>query len=157
MPKGVKGFIKGHKHSAETKSKIGAANKRNRIIFNCDYCSKKVEEKESHYKKTKRHFCSRRCYYNYVSEIMPKQEQNAYGTGYSPDEKNKRIKARSILNHYLRDKKIERQPCEICGLIKTEAHHDDYDKPLEIRWLCFKHHREWHKKHDNPDLLKETV
>lgn len=44
------------------------------------------------------------------------------------------------------------QPCEVCG--KTDpklgrrsihAHHDDYDKPLEVRWLCSQHHREWHR------------
>ena len=62
--------------------------------------------------------------------------------------------ARSIWNHYVRDKHIIRQPCEICGE-KAEAHHDDYNKPLEVRWLCFKHHREWHKIHENPELLEE--
>ena len=65
----------------------------------------------------------------------------------------KRRKAREIFNHYMRDNHLERQPCEVCGA-KAEAHHDDYDKPLEVRWLCFKHHREWHKTHDNPELLK---
>jgi hypothetical protein len=34
-------------------------------------------------------------------------------------------------------------PCETCGK-KAEAHHDDYSKPLEVRWLCRKHHRMWH-------------
>lgn len=69
-------------------------------------------------------------------------------------EETKRKKARSILNHYLRDNNIHRQPCEICGNKKAEAHHDDYDKPLEIRWLCFNCHRQWHKEHDSPELLK---
>lgn len=55
---------------------------------------------------------------------------------------------------YMRDKHLERQPCEICGA-KAEAHHEDYNKPLEVRWLCFKHHREWHKTHENPELLEE--
>jgi hypothetical protein len=52
----------------------------------------------------------------------------------------------------MRDKHLDRQPCEICGE-KAEAHHDNYDKPLEVRWLCFFHHREWHKIHDNPELI----
>ena len=37
-----------------------------------------------------------------------------------------------------------KKPCEICGEVKVEAHHDDYDKPFEIRWLCVKHHHEFH-------------
>lgn len=46
-----------------------------------------------------------------------------------------------------------RQPCEVCGETGTfvdgrnrvQAHHDDYTKPLEVRWLCQQHHHEWHK------------
>lgn len=37
------------------------------------------------------------------------------------------------------------QPCEICGDI-GEQHHTDYSKPLDIQWLCRKHHLEIHKK-----------
>ena len=33
------------------------------------------------------------------------------------------------------------------------SNHDDYDKPLEVRWLCFKCHRAYHKLHDNPELI----
>ena len=36
-------------------------------------------------------------------------------------------------------------PCEVCGDEKVEAHHDDYSKTYDVRWLCFKHHREHHK------------
>jgi hypothetical protein len=32
-------------------------------------------------------------------------------------------------------------PCEDCGVMLVEMHHEDYSKPLEIRWLCRRHHR----------------
>lgn len=125
------------------------------MITKCDYCGDEYAIKQSAYTRRKRHFCSRACYSKYRAEFLPKEDQHAYGTGYSVEERKKRAKARSTFNHYMRDKHLERQPCEICGA-KAEAHHDDYDKPLDVRWLCFKHHREWHKAHDNFELLKEV-
>ena len=40
--------------------------------------------------------------------------------------------------------RLVKMPCEVCGDINVQAHHDDHFKPLEVRWLCFKHHRELH-------------
>lgn len=40
---------------------------------------------------------------------------------------------------------LERKPCEICGE-KAQKHHDDYTKPLEVRWLCPWHHQELHRR-----------
>lgn len=39
-------------------------------------------------------------------------------------------------------------PCEVCSTeVNINAHHDDYTKPLEVRWLCRRHHAAWHRKH----------
>lgn len=40
---------------------------------------------------------------------------------------------------------IKKTPCEICGKKKVEMHHSDYNKPLEVRWLCREHHMRWHE------------
>ena len=37
--------------------------------------------------------------------------------------------------------KIKREPCEICGETeRVQAHHEDYSQPLDVIWLCRKHH-----------------
>lgn len=38
------------------------------------------------------------------------------------------------------------RPCENCGAEKASAHHDDYSKQLDVRWLCHKCHMAWHSK-----------
>lgn len=42
--------------------------------------------------------------------------------------------------------KIKRLPCETCGDEKSHAHHDDYLKIYDLRFLCARHHRLWHLK-----------
>jgi hypothetical protein len=42
--------------------------------------------------------------------------------------------------------KLIKLPCEVCGG-KAEAHHDDYSKPLDVRWFCKLHHEEYHHKY----------
>ena len=40
--------------------------------------------------------------------------------------------------------KLLREECEYCKRIDTHAHHDDYSKPLDVRWLCPRHHKLLH-------------
>ena len=39
---------------------------------------------------------------------------------------------------------LEKQACEVCGAAKVDAHHDRYDEPLNVRWLCRSHHVKLH-------------
>jgi len=60
--------------------------------------------------------------------------------------KNKEKRACHIIaGNAIRDGRLIRKPCEVCGEEKTDAHHDDYAKPLEVRWLCRAHHAQHHK------------
>ena len=56
-------------------------------------------------------------------------------------------RAHYAVNNALTRDKLKRKPCEVCGNKKSQAHHDDYSKPLVVRWLCQVHHSEHHRKY----------
>lgn len=122
------------------------------IKYNCDYCGKQCSLRHSHYLKNKRHFCSRECYSNFRRDLLPKEEQHRYGSGLSLAERILRKKARSEINHAIQRGKIRREPCLICGVKNSQAHHPDYTRPLFVKWYCFKHHRQIHKINETPEL-----
>jgi len=61
--------------------------------------------------------------------------------------------ARQITRNAIRDGKLLRKPCEKCGK-KAQAHHDDYLKPLQVRWLCPKHHAEHHRNEREAKIIE---
>lgn len=57
-----------------------------------------------------------------------------------------RYRAHLDVQRALRTGALTPRPCEICGKPKAEAHHSDYRKPLDVRWLCRKHHSQMHRQ-----------
>jgi transposase-like protein len=56
-----------------------------------------------------------------------------------------KYKAHILVNNALQNKKLLKEPCENCGdEDNTHGHHDDYLKPLNVRWLCPGCHSQWH-------------
>ena len=53
-------------------------------------------------------------------------------------------RAQVAVGNAVRDGRLQKEPCAVCGTEKVQAHHDDYSKPLEVTWLCASHHREAH-------------
>ncbi len=48
--------------------------------------------------------------------------------------------------HAVKTGRLKRLPCEVCGKEPAEGHHDDYSKPLDVRWLCKPHHDDHHRQ-----------
>ena len=59
-------------------------------------------------------------------------------------EQSEKHAARKAVSNAVRDGRLKKQPCEVCQNPKAQAHHEDYSKPLDVNWLCFRHHRERH-------------
>jgi len=68
-------------------------------------------------------------------------------------------RAQNVVENAVKKGIVIPQPCEVCGEYakfkdgrrSVQAHHDDYSKPLDVRWLCQKHHHKWHKKNKAKD------
>lgn len=61
-------------------------------------------------------------------------------------EDSRRHMAHSSVARAVRNGTLVRQPCCRCEAEKTVAHHEDYDKPLEVVWLCQPCHKQRHKE-----------
>jgi hypothetical protein len=61
-------------------------------------------------------------------------------------EDGRRVAAHSAVARAIRSGALVRQPCERCGAVKAYAHHEDYDKKLEVMWLCQPCHKQRHKE-----------
>jgi excisionase family DNA binding protein len=65
----------------------------------------------------------------------------------------RRIKTKEVTRAHQRVQRalvsgrLVKGPCEVCGSEEVVAHHDNYNYPLRVRWLCKTHHAEWHKEH----------
>ena len=55
--------------------------------------------------------------------------------------------AHSMVNNAVRDGKLVKpSECEICNdETALHGHHCDYNKPLDVMWLCDPCHKAWHK------------
>jgi hypothetical protein len=67
-------------------------------------------------------------------------------------EKRLRYRKRRLVNYQVheaikRKRLFKPDICEKCGLnnLPIEAHHDDYNKPLKVKWLCRICHKGLHK------------
>jgi hypothetical protein len=72
-------------------------------------------------------------------------------------ERNPEIyKAHCAVNNAVRDKRLIKESCFICGDINTVGHHVDYSKPLEVIWLCQCCHKKIHAYEDRANEIRAS-
>jgi len=147
----------------------------------CNKCNKELDisefykcrgMKDGHLNKCKE--CTKKDVHRHRAENIEKIREydrsrgNRNETGYLREYRKKypnKYKAHMIVDNAVRDKKLFKEPCEKCGSEdRIHAHHDDYLKPLNVRWLCAACHSQWHKingealnAHDNDRTPAEEL
>lgn len=59
---------------------------------------------------------------------------------------SRRTHAHNKVARAIKSGELVREPCIRCGEAKSLAHHEDYDKPLDVMWLCQPCHKQRHKE-----------
>ena len=52
------------------------------------------------------------------------------------DQHPEKYRAHYIVSNAIRDGRLERRPCDVCGRPDSHGHHEDYSNPLDVIWLC---------------------
>lgn len=73
------------------------------------------------------------------------------------NENPEKIKAQKFLRLAIKYGYVVRKPCEVCGNEKSHGHHEDYNKPLDVQWLCAEHHKEEHPKNEDCQPMQTMV
>lgn len=84
----------------------------------------------------------RRSYSNQKSKEWRQKnpERHAYLTKKWAEKNPEKRAAHIKVGNAIRSGKLEKGLCEVCGSKDVHAHHEDYNKPLDVRWLCPIHH-----------------
>jgi transposase-like protein len=105
-------------------------------VNKCKDCNKKDVRENRH---------RRSDYYRDYDRKRGSRQTVDYRVKYRKQNPDK-YRAHNALNNAVRDGKITKMDCEKCGRVDTHGHHDDYAKPLEVRWLCPPCHAEEHPR-----------
>ena len=87
-------------------------------------------------------------YYRAYDRERGNRQTSEYRRRYNQDNPIK-YGARTIVGNAVRDGRLTKpDQCSKCkDKTRLHGHHDDYAKPLEVRWLCAACHHQWHAKH----------
>jgi len=105
-------------------------------VNKCKDCNKK-DVRENRAKKVD--------YYRKYDRKRGSRQDKSYRDSYK-ERFPEKYKAHYLLTNAVRDGRLKKGVCEKCGRKDTHGHHNDYSKPLDVRWLCPPCHAKEHPK-----------
>lgn len=61
-------------------------------------------------------------------------------------EDRRRAVSHSAVAYAIRTGRLTKKSCSVCGSSESVAHHESYDKPLQVVWYCQIHHKDRHRQ-----------
>jgi hypothetical protein len=108
------------------------------MAANCSRCGVNPPRPNQRYCKT--------CHATHMRETRPKYKD------LSRDAK-KKSNAGAQARVAVRRRMLQKKPCRNCGA-DAEMHHEDYDRPLKVDFLCRKCHLERHRELNNEEGVR---
>ncbi len=109
----------------------------------CIVCNGVIHRKSEHY-------CSKQCEGVYKAPtdekkppFLSKWKVRKLKEAKDPLIKERR-KVRRKTNDLIRDGKLRKKACIVCGNKTVLPHHEDYSNPFKVIWLCEKDHKDYH-------------
>ena len=126
--------------------------------FKCLHCSIEFSSKKSPWDIARGccKYCSAKCSgearkNNQLGEKNPRWRGGISKDAYRYTKKSilkypEKESARRLVRQAIISGLLHRGACVVCGEENAQGHHEDYSKPLDVIWLCRKHHKAIHNR-----------
>ena len=113
-------------------------------LIRCWSCKEKKPITAFHKDRTRSNGACSRCKVCHKKREQHKSYLRKYAREYQKYHP-KKTNARSLVRKAIKLGVLVRGVCTFCPNTKTEAHHENYNKPLDVIWLCDLHHQHLHR------------
>lgn len=148
----AKKYREAHKETLQANwKKWHAANKEYRKEYNKEWLNDNPDKAREYRKRDYEKYGERR-----KAAVLKYEKENPEKIRKRNDRWNKKTGNASHKVHWaIESGRLSPSPCCVCGATPAEAHHCDYNRPLDVMWLCKKCHTNWHK-HNEPIYFNEN-
>jgi hypothetical protein len=109
---------------------------------NCEICEESFKARTRDIERGWGRFCSKKC--RNINNSLKANFSNIEVINKAKNQ-HRAQNAYKLIQRLLKKGRIKKSNCIFCGDQDTVAHHKDYNKPLDIIWMCRADHVKYHQ------------